>query len=41
MKALQVFIEPFNFSLLSITGWGIDLDFCFIEWFLAPRKKEQ
>ena len=26
-------IEPFNFSFFSITGWGIDLDYCDIEWF--------
>ena len=24
---MQVFIEPFNFSFFSITGWGIDLDY--------------
>ena len=28
---LVVFIEPFNFSFFSITGWGIDLDYCDIE----------
>ena len=27
-KFLQVFIEPFNFSFFSLTGWGIDLDYC-------------
>ena len=32
-KVLQVFIEPFNVSFFSITGWGIDLDYCDIEWF--------
>ena len=32
-KVLQVFIKPFNLSLFSITGWGIDLDYCDIEWF--------
>ena len=26
-------LEPFNFSLFSVTGWGIDLDYCDIEWF--------
>ena len=25
-------IEPFNFSFFSITGWGIDLDYCDTEW---------
>ena len=28
-----MFIEPFNFSFFSVTGWGIDLDYCDIEWF--------
>ena len=23
-----VFIELFNFSFFSVTGWGIDLDYC-------------
>ena len=26
-----VFIEPFNFSFFSVTGWGIDLDYCDIK----------
>ena len=26
-------MEPFNFSFFSITGWGIDLDYCDTEWF--------
>ena len=30
---MEVFIEPFNFSFFSITSWGIDLDYCDIEWF--------
>ena len=25
-------MEPFNFSFFSITGWGIDLDYCDTEW---------
>ena len=29
----MVFIEPFNFSLFSISGWGIDLDYSDIELF--------
>ena len=28
---MRVFIELFNFSFFSITGWGIDLDYCDIE----------
>ena len=28
-----------NFSLFSITGWGIDLDYCDTEWFsLEPNR---
>ena len=30
---MEVFIEPFNFSFFSTTGWGIDLDYCGSEWF--------
>ena len=26
-------IEPFNFSVFGISGWGIVLDYCDIEWF--------
>ena len=25
--------ELFNFSFFGITGWGIDLDYCDVEWF--------
>ena len=35
-----MFIEPFNFSLFSITGRSIDLDYCDIEWFALEMKKE-
>ena len=38
-KVLQVFIEPLNFILFSITGWGIDLDYCDIEWFALEMNK--
>ena len=27
IKALVVFIDPFNFSFFSSTGWGIGLDY--------------
>ena len=26
-------MEPFSFSFFRVTGWGIDLDYCDIEWF--------
>ena len=34
---LQVIIEPFN--LFSATGWGIDFDYCDIEWFAFEMQK--
>ena len=37
-KVLQVFIEPFSF--FSITGWGIDLDYCDIEWFALRMNRD-
>ena len=30
---LYVFIELFNFNVFAISGWIIDLDYCYIEWF--------
>ena len=40
LKVLQVFIEPFNFSFFSITGWGIGLDYHGIEWFALEMKRD-
>ena len=37
---LYVFIEPFNFSFFSITGRGIDLDYCNIEWFALETNRD-
>ena len=37
---MEVFIEPFNFSFFSITGWGIDLVYCDIEWFALETKRD-
>ena len=36
----MVFIEPFNFSFFSITGRGIDLDYCDIEWFALEMDRD-
>ena len=33
-----MFIEPFSF--FSITGWGIDLDYCDIEWFVLETNRD-
>ena len=30
---LQVFMEPVNFSFFGVSGWGIDLGYCGVEWF--------
>ena len=30
----------FNFSFVSITGQGIDLDYCDIEWFAMEMKRD-
>ena len=30
----------FNFSFFSITGWGIDLDYCDIEWFPFETNRD-
>ena len=29
-----------QFSFFSITDWGIDLDYCDIEWFALEMKKD-
>ena len=35
-----MFIEPFSFSFFSVTGWGIDLDYCDIEWFALETNRD-
>ena len=39
-KIKEYYLEPFNFSFFSITGWGIDLDFCDIEWFSLEMNRD-
>ena len=34
------FIKPFSFSFFSITGQGIDLDYCDIEWFALEMNRD-
>ena len=36
----QVFIKLFNFSCFSISVWGIDLDYCDIEWFALETNRD-
>ena len=33
-------MELFNFSFFSITGQGIDLDYCDIEWFTSETHRD-
>ena len=37
---MEVFIELFNFTFFSITGWGIDLVNCDIEWFALETNRD-
>ena len=37
---MSVFIEPFNFSFFRITGQGMDLDYCDIEWFALEMNRD-
>ena len=36
----MVFIEPFNYSFFSVTGWDIDLDNCDTEWFALETNRD-
>ena len=40
LKGLVGLIEPFKFSFFSITGWGIGLDYCDIEWFALEMYRD-
>ena len=40
LKGLVGLLELFNFSFFSITGWGIDLDYCDIEWFALGMNRD-
>ena len=33
-------IKPLKFSFFSITGWGIDLDYCESAWFALERSRD-
>ena len=37
---MEFFIELFSFSFFSIIGWGIDLDYCDIEWFAMEMNRD-
>ena len=36
----MLFRSPFNFSFISITCWGIGLDYYDIEWFTLGMNKD-
>ena len=38
LEGFLVFIELFSF--FSITGWGINLDYCDIEWFALETNRD-
>ena len=40
LKGHVGFIEPFNFSFFSITGCGIGLDYCDIEWCALEMSRD-
>ena len=40
LEGLCVFIELFNFSFFIINGFGIDLDYCDIEWFALETNRD-
>ena len=40
LEGFLVFIELFNFSFFSITGWGVNLDYCDIEWFALEMNRD-
>ena len=39
LKGFVGFHRRFNFSVFSITGWGLDLDYCDIEWFALEMNR--
>ena len=40
VSSKRFFIKPFNFSFFSVTGCGIDLDNCDIEWFALETNRD-
>ena len=33
-------MEPFDFNFCSLNGWGIDLDYCEVEWFALEMSRD-
>ena len=40
LKSLVGLHKTIQHQLLSITGWGIDLDYCDIEWFALETNRD-
>ena len=40
LKGFVGFHRRFNFSVFSITGWGLDLDYHDIEWFALVTNRD-
>ena len=32
--------QPFGFSFFRVSGWGIDLNYCDIEWFALEMNRD-
>ena len=40
MLVLKGLVGLFNLSFFSVTGWGIGLDYCDIEWFAVETNRD-
>ena len=40
LKDLVVLHRTFQLLFFSVTGWGIDLDYCNIEWFALETNRD-
>ena len=40
LKGLVGLHRTINFPFFSVTGWGIDLDYCDIEWFALETNRD-
>ena len=40
LEGLYLFKEPFKFHFFSITGQGINLDYCDFEWFALEANRD-
>ena len=40
LEGLVSLHRPLNFSFFGFSGWGIDLDYCDIEWFALETNRD-